>query len=229
MTEKRSSRLDRAANLVFIVCAIGLSATYAVRHLGGAGPEVSGEPPEGPVAGWDRLRSAGTVIGAARAPVEIVEFGDFQCPACRAFHRVWDRVAASYGDSVALRYIHFPLPGNQWAVPAARAAECARSSGRFSDFHHALFDGPPIDGIAHIVRVASEVGIEDAEAFHTCATGSERIVAIDDGIRLGYEFRVKRTPTLIVNGWRMNGPPSYEQLARLIRAALDSVAATTRR
>jgi protein-disulfide isomerase len=219
---------DRLVNGAFILCALGIVGVYATVHLDRRVSGVPDEPPEGLVDNWSEIRLAGHLVGRADAPVVIVELGDYQCPACRTFHGVLGRLREQLGDSVSLRYVHFPLPTNRWGLPAARAAECARAQGQFPAYHDLLYStNNPLDN-DELRGLAVTATVRDSARFAACATDTVAVEAITNGIALGHAVSLRRTPTLFVNGWRVNGAPTYERLERIVRRALKRQLAAAR-
>ena len=96
-------------------------------------------PGEATVTNWQRYADGGHRLGPETAAVTIIEFGDYQCPFCRASEPHLKAIRAKYGNDVALVYRHFPLPGHGSAFPAARGAECAGQQDRFWEFHELLY------------------------------------------------------------------------------------------
>jgi len=78
-------------------------------------------------------------IGPANAPVTIVEFTDFQCPACAAMHPVLDATIKAYGDKVRFVVRDYPLQQHEWARKAAEAANAARAQGKFFEYTQSYF------------------------------------------------------------------------------------------
>jgi thiol-disulfide isomerase/thioredoxin len=79
------------------------------------------------------------VRGEANAPVTIVEFTDFQCPACAAMHPVLEEVLKSYGNKVRFVVRDFPLSQHEFARKAAEAANAANAQGKFFEYISVLF------------------------------------------------------------------------------------------
>src|SRR3989344_5767993 len=67
--------------------------------------------------------------------LEVVEFSDFQCPACGAAYPQIKNIVAQYNDKVKFIYKHFPLPSHPFAFKAAEASECAADQGKFWEYH----------------------------------------------------------------------------------------------
>ena len=77
--------------------------------------------------------------GPANAPIEMIEFSDFQCPFCLRADPTVRQVMATYGDRIRLVYRHYPLPNHPNARPAAEASACAGEQGKFWAYHDRLF------------------------------------------------------------------------------------------
>ena len=78
--------------------------------------------------------------GSEDAAVKLVEYSDFQCPACGQFQPVVEEILAEYGDQIHFEYKHFPLTQiHPFAQPAAIAAEAAGQQGKFFEFASLLF------------------------------------------------------------------------------------------
>jgi len=209
---------DRAVNGITALCAIGILAVFAFTRLPSDKQPISDEPPEGMSDQWPQLSGAGSLLGNSAAPVIIVELGDYQCPSCRAFHTTLAKLEDRFGDSVAVRYVHFPLPGNSWSHSAARAAECARTQGKFGEYHSALMETPGPFSQEEYVSIATSLRLDSIEKFTLWSADTASVSAIADGTSLGEQVKLRRTPTIFVNGWRFNGPPSFETLeARVSR------------
>ena len=77
--------------------------------------------------------------GPEGAPIELVEFADFQCPFCFRAHPTVERVLTTYGDRIHFVYRHYPLSNHPNARPAAEASECAAEQDKFWPYYQALF------------------------------------------------------------------------------------------
>ena len=78
--------------------------------------------------------------GPENAPIQIIEFSDFQCPFCFQAHPTVSKVLSNYGDKIRFVYRHYPLPNHPNARPAAEAAACAAEQDRFWQYHDRLFE-----------------------------------------------------------------------------------------
>ena len=137
--------------------------------------------------------------GAANAPVTVVEFTDFQCPACAAMHPVLDEVLKSYGDKVRFVVRDFPLNQHENARKAAEAANAANAQGKFFEYIAVLFQHQKALDVPSLKKYASDLGLDRAKfdaALDRGVYAAEVKHDIDDGEIYG----VGSTPTIFING-----------------------------
>jgi protein-disulfide isomerase len=210
--------LANAATGVLVACALLVTGLVVRRELFARGPErVAAAPGAEYVQGWRRYAEQGHAMGAAEAPVTIVEFSDFQCPACGRFAASLREFRARHPDAVRLVYRHHPLPSHPHAVPAARASECAAAQGRFEAYHDALFADQAGLGTVPWREFARRAGVPDLDAFDGCAAGAEPLAVLRRDSAAAAQLGVSATPTLLVNGRRITGAPPVEMLEALVR------------
>lgn len=147
------------------------------------------------------------VKGNPDASVVLVEYSDFQCPACASFQPVITELMTEYGNKIRLEYKHFPLPMHRYAMPAAVATEAAGQQGKFFEFHDLLFANQGTwSGSASpntfFIQYAGEIGL-DVDLFKRQMNSS----LLRDKVRAdrneGNELTVTGTPTFFLNGERM--------------------------
>jgi len=139
--------------------------------------------------------------GPDSAAVTIVEWADFECPACRAAKPMIDEVMQKYPSGVRLVFKHFPLAIHENAEKAARAAVAAQRQGKFWEMHQGLFDKEPPLNPPVLERIAKNVNLDlsvwkadlDSEAVAD-------VVARDR--KQGEEVELTGTPTIFINGRR---------------------------
>jgi protein-disulfide isomerase len=213
-----SSFADRVTSTTLAIAAIVIAATYAHREF--APQRARRAPAAAPtyVSDWQRLLPGSLVVGDSSAPIKILEFADFECPFCRNADSVYRQVKKTYGRRVALYFLHFPLGIHRFAMPAARAAECAAAEGRFGAFHDALYDKQDSLGLKSWGSFAADAGISDTTSFARCAHGTAVLPRVQWDISQANRLQVTGTPTVLVNGWRFSAPPSFDQLDSTIQA-----------
>ncbi len=149
----------------------------------------------------------------------VVEFLDFQCPACAAQHRVFREVVADLEYDVNFVYLHAPLPQHPFAVNAAQAFICADEQGRGSEMADALFMSAAPDA-EETSRFAQGLGL-DTEAFARCVTSERTAEQLRrDGDRAN-QTGLRSLPTFWIGNRKFVGV----QEAGVVRDALDRIAA----
>ena len=229
---------------VLAVIAVGGVAAIGYALMGSGGTAAT-ELVELDVASARALYEQATPVrlGSADAPVKIIEFGDFQCPACGTFSlNVRPAIVEQYVNAGKAQFIFYDFPLvsiHDHAVLSARAARCAGdqpapASGQASDegdgaywaYHDYLFEkqndwayqqGSVADDF---VAYARELGL-DADAFESCLNSDRYADVVTANRRLGDQLRITGTPTVLVNNQRL-GAPNTVQLSQAIEVALGS-------
>ena len=159
-----------------------------------------------------------TLLGPADAPIKIVEFSDFQCPACKGFNPTLDQVKGHYGDKIQVVFRQFPLRSiHPQAQKAAEAALCGRDQSKFWEFHDAMFANQGQLEVAKLKERARTLGL-DGETFDQCLDSSKYAAIVQADLDRGASAGVTGTPAVFVNG-RPVSPgrvPSYEMLSEII-------------
>lgn len=157
--------------------------------------------------------------GPANAPVQIVEFSDFQCPFCQRAVPTVKKLQAAYGDRIHLVYKDFPLPNHPQAFPAAVAANCARAQGKFWEYHDRLFANQQALGPEDLKRHAAELGL-DAAKFASCVEDGRMQRLVQADMDESKRYGVSSTPTFFINGRLVSGAQPYEVFDRIIQEEL---------
>lgn len=207
------SRLETIATSAVIVAALSVAGTSIYRTFAvDSDDAVPGLSAPRYVDDWRKLLDDGIVLGDSTASTTIIEFTDFECPFCRRFHDAIKRVRAARGSSLRFVLVHFPLPQHAFALPAARAAECAHSLGRFDQMQNVLFEQQDSLSSKSWGRFASDAGIPDTSGFKECVGDTRPVDRIQRGMNAGERLRVAGTPTVLINGWMYDAlsPDSLE-------------------
>lgn len=149
-------------------------------------------------------------IGSESAKVTVVEFSDFQCPACKAAQPTVKLLIDRYGDNLRFVYRHFPLPSHQFGFGAAEAAEAAGLQGKFWEMHDKLFEISPDLGKDKLVQAASDLGLDMDKFNKDLDSDAVRQKVLDDQ-KDGNSLQVNATPTFFVNGTRIVGTGDLEK------------------
>lgn len=172
-----------------------------------------------------KLSNAGWLTGNPTSKVTLTEFGDFQCPACKAFEPIMQKMRAEYGRKVKIVFKHFPLKSaHPNALIAAKASEAAGAQGKFWEFHDILYENQDLwvqetDPTGKFIEYAKKLQL-DVEKFKLDLKNKsfeDKINAQqDEGIQVG----VQGTPSVYVNGTSLGVPSGFDQLKKEIEKAL---------
>lgn len=157
--------------------------------------------------------------GPANAPVQIVEFSDFQCPFCQRAVPTVKKLQAAYGNRIHLVYKDFPLSNHPQAFPAAVAANCAREQGKFWEYHDRLFANQQALGPEDLKRHAAALGL-DAAKFTSCVDDGRMQRLVQADMDESQRYGVSSTPTFFINGRLVSGAQPYEVFDRIIQDEL---------
>ncbi|HEX6283773.1 MAG TPA: DsbA family protein, partial [Pyrinomonadaceae bacterium] len=160
--------------------------------------------------------------GNANAPVTVVEFTDFQCPACAAMHPVLEEVLKSYGDKVRFVVRDFPLGQHEHALKAAEAANAANEQGKFFEYIALLFQRQKALDVPSLKKYASELGLNRAR-FDAALDRGVYAAEVQRDIEDGEVYGVGSTPTIFVNGVQLK-VLSADGLREAIERAMKSAA-----
>ncbi len=200
---------------VVVICAVIITALVVRREFFSAPPQRQHEF----VTDWRGYAAHGQRMGATRAPVTVVVFSDFQCPACRVLADHLRAIRAEHPERVVVVYRHYPLPNHPFAAAAARASECAGEQGQFEAYHDALFQGQETIGSMLWTHFATSAKVPDLPAFERCVSGRSPVNALDRDVLSARQLGVEVTPTVLINGVRLDGTPPLEVLRRYVQRA----------
>jgi protein-disulfide isomerase len=173
------------------------------------------EPPRQKVA------AAGSPAkGAAGAPIEMIEFSDFQCPFCLRANPTVEQVLRTYGDRIHFVYRHYPLPGHPNARPAAEASACAAEQDKFWPYHDRLFATPGKLSDADLKQSAAELGLNTAQ-FNSCVDTHKFRAHVDADMKAGEEAGVNGTPAFFINGRSVSGAQPFDVFKKVIDEELE--------
>ncbi|HLV64231.1 MAG TPA: thioredoxin domain-containing protein [Polyangiaceae bacterium] len=159
-------------------------------------------------------------FGPEDAKVKIVEFSDFECPFCSRAAAVVHQIREKYGKEVRFVFRQFPLSMHPNANAAAQAALAADAQGKFWELHDALFQNQRALAPAELEKHAQQAGL-DMGRFKQAMQSKAHAAAVERDLKLGESVSVQGTPTMFINGKRVDNPTDFAQVARLIDAALE--------
>lgn len=166
------------------------------------------------------------VVGAGKKNVTLIEYGDFQCPACKSYFPLVEEVRKTYGDDIKFQFRHFPLTQiHPNAFVGSRAAEAAGKQGKFFEMYNLLYENqsewssssnptPILEGYA------SQLSI-NIDQFKKDMMSAETSSVINADIKAAQAIGATSTPTFVINGKRVEeNPRSIEDFKKLIDDAM---------
>jgi protein-disulfide isomerase len=154
--------------------------------------------------------------GNSKAPIELVEYGDFQCPHCGRAYPLVKELKYTFKDSIKLVFRHFPLTRvHPQAMAAAVAAEAAALQNKFWEMHDMLFDNQAYLNIESLLSYAETIDLDIAK-FTDDLQDSKLHDKVENDFMGGMRSGVNGTPTFFVNGERYEGDWEGDSLARYI-------------
>ena len=182
--------------------------------------------PNQPVLAVDAVAVSDQTKGNGESKILVVGYGDFQCSACGRYYPLLKQLNQEFGDRVQFVYRHFPLKQtHRNAEPAAFAAEAAGMQGKFWEMHDLIFEG---QADWSEKRNAKDIFAEyaqslnlDMEKFKTDVRSKEVKNKVRNDYSSGIKAGVNSTPTLFLNGKKLQNPRDYEELKRLVEGALS--------
>jgi protein-disulfide isomerase len=158
-------------------------------------------------------------FGPESATVQVIEFSDFQCPYCSRAAEAVHKIKEKYGDKVRFTFRQFPLNMHPNAHVAAEAALAANAQGKFWEFHDRLFKNQQQLDPKGLEDQAKQAGLNLGQ-FKKSMSDHQYAPAVDADLKLGEQAHVNGTPTMFVNGTRVQDPTNFDAIAQAIENAL---------
>jgi protein-disulfide isomerase len=176
-------------------------------------------------------KSEGYFIGSPNAPVQIIEFADFECPACAQFATITEpdvRTRIVQAGIASYRFYDFPLQQHRNSMAASLAAACANDQGKFWEMHDRIFQGQDEWNTQATSRprgifadYARGLGLNVA-AWEQCFDSRKHQGAIEASRNEGMRRQIQQTPTFIINDRRYPGAPNYDEFKARVDTAARS-------
>ena len=199
MSGKFSRRMASYALVAALAVASALAAGRARKPFSPAAPEF-------------RKR------GPADAKIQIVEFSDFECPACRVAEPTLRQMLQLYDGKIHFVFKHYPLRMHRWAKAGAYAAECAGLQRKFWEYHDRLYDkqdewtNDKADDF--LAGYAKDLKL-DVPAWQACRQDPSTIAAVAADLKDGDNAWISGTPTFFINGRRFVAKTQLAELGTL--------------
>jgi len=209
-------RIEPILTAVLTACAVVLTFGYIRREYFSSTPSTAPEISE--VREWKKFATGNMKFGDSTAPLHIVEFSDFECPACRKLHRTVRALRARDSAAVLVTYRNYPLEDlHPTARASALAAQCAADQDRFEPYHDYLFDHQSALGGMDWLAVAWTVGVRDTTRFRSCLSDERTAAKLSADSVAAKQLAIDGTPLVIINGLVLRGAPNASILDSLLQ------------
>lgn len=174
------------------------------------------------------LSEADQIQGNPESDVILIEYSDFQCPACANYYYLVEEILDEFGDHMQFTYRHFPLKSiHDKAVLAGQAAEAAGLQGKFWEMNSTIFENQEswysmsvADAREEFIGYATDLDL-DSEQFSTDIDSKETENLVEAEFQSAVDAGLNSTPTFFLNGERIKNPQSLEEFRTLIREAIE--------
>jgi protein-disulfide isomerase len=162
--------------------------------------------------------------GSSTALVTVTEYGDLQCPACKAAHEILNKpLLEKYGTRIRFEFKQFPLAMHPYAMKAAMASECAADQGKFWEFLDLTYLKQADMSNTVFNGWADELSL-DAALFDRCLSSGIKKKTVQADYKEGESLGVNSTPSYFVNSVRVN-ENTIQALSTAVDQALGNASA----
>ena len=214
------SRVTKPLTIIAVAVIIAAAtAVFLSRQSSAPVSENSADSPASLTSGGGHLR------GPENAPFTLVEFGDYQCPSCAAYHPMVTEVMRRYPDKVRLEFHHFPLLSiHPNSMGAAIAAEAAGEQGRYWEMHDLLFEdqmqwAQMPNPEPEFIALANRAGLNANQFMKSLRSPEIQQRVLQDVVR-GREAKVDAVPAFFVKGQHIPLPHNIQEFSQLVEQNL---------
>jgi protein-disulfide isomerase len=180
------------------------------------------------------LKAEGYLLGSPNAPIEVIEFGDFECPGCGQFATITEpqvREKLVNTGKIRIRFMDYPLPMHRNTWDASLAAACANEQGKFWEMHDMLYSNQdrwngettskprPI-----IAEFAKSIGL-DMTKYGSCMDNETQRAKVQSHLLEAQRRNVNQTPTFVIGDQMVPGALPYDSFKQLVDDALAKLPA----
>lgn len=220
--EAKKEQMKKAGIWIAIIAAAFIGLGFLVFMAGSTG---SSNTTTVTKENLPKVTEGEIIVGKKDAPVTIIEYADFQCPACARWNPDINRLLSEYDGKVRVVYRHFPLRNaHQHAQISGQAAQAAFNQGKFSEMKNTLFDkqndwASVSDPKETFIAYAEQIGMDPVK-FEADMNSEETKKKVDAGYAQAMSIGLQSTPTFFI-GNQMVQAASYEDFKKLIDEELS--------
>lgn len=183
---------------------------------------VNSPAPASTISNLPSVSKEDITTGPKDAKVTLVEYADFQCPACAAYHPLVKQLLAEFPKDIYFVYRFFPLTNiHQNALLASQAGFAANLQGKFWQMHDLLYENQKswaTEGNALDIFISYAEKIKlDMDKFKKDITSNKAKKFVEGELNQGISIGVNSTPTFFINGKQIQNPRSYDEFRKLVQ------------
>lgn len=215
-TERRKRNMIWLVSIVVIALGLGLVIWNTAKNTAHVDP-----------VKVDEINANDHKKGKEDSKVTVIEYGDFQCPACGQYFPIIDEVSKNFNDRVLFVFRHFPLRSlHPYAQIAAQAAEAAGKQGKFWEMHDKLFQNQNTwaksnDPKQSFEQYAQEIGL-NVDQYKKDFNGSETKAQVNADYASAQTGGINQTPTFVLNGASIPTPRSVQEFENILNETLKT-------
>ena len=153
-------------------------------------------------------------LGSAKAPITIVEFGDFACPICEQSFSTIREISLKYKNDIKFIWRDYPVV-SEYSALLALGGRCAGEQGLFWPMHDKLFQNQGANTADQLTALTNQIGA-DTVRFNDCLTKQKYLTQIQNDLKDGQKFGITGTPTYFINGYKIEGNIPYDIFIKII-------------
>ena len=206
-----------------IIAVVVIGSIFGIVKLASKSKDL-GSNSNTPVLTVSAINDNENIKGNKDAKVVLIEYSDFQCPACASYYLILKKVSEELGKQIKFAYRHFPLPQHKNAKIAATVAEAAGLQGKFWEMHDLIFQNQSDwseekNAAVIFAQYAQDLGL-DLTQFQTDIASDKIKAKIENDSKSGTRAGVNSTPTFFLNGKKITNPRNYDEFKNAIEQAL---------
>jgi predicted DsbA family dithiol-disulfide isomerase len=208
------TQVETAATIAVAICAVIVTLIMVRREFFAS--SLAGRSMPKFIKNWNAYATGDEQVGASTAVDTIVVFSDFECPYCRHLALTLRELRRSRNFML----VHRNLPLTVIHPNAHRVAvggECAAPQGRFAAYSDSVFAHQTELGGIDLIRLAASAGVRDVREFRRCLESRDPERRLREDSIAAAALKILVTPTLLVNGWLLQGTPPESLLVRYFR------------
>jgi len=218
--EEKKALFKKIGTIVGVVFIVIISIVGLIKLAGSSGSSSSLGINVPPISKSDITK------GSSKAKVALIEYSDFQCPACATYYPLVKQLLVEFGDKIYFTYRFFPLTSiHKNAMISSQAAYAANLQGKFWEMHDLLFQTQTSwaqtgNAADTFVEYAKRLGL-DSDKFKRDMNSNEAKNYVASSQNQATAIGINSTPTFFVNGRQIANPRSYDDFKKIIQDELN--------